>query len=126
MAKKSIYNSVSREKKDNTKTVCIVLGAIITLLVIFIVWCAFVFSDGGSYENTAKDVTTLKLEIEQKDFEINELKEKVVKLEEQKKQLELEIAANKQQNEQTNEQQESSGETEDGMQMPEQTENIAQ
>lgn len=126
MAKKSIYSSVSREKKNNAKTVYTVLGTIIALLLIFIVWCAVVFSDGGSYENTAKDVTTLKLEIEQKDFEINELKEKVVRLEEQKRQLELEIAASKQQNEETNGQQELLGETESQGQTPEQTENIAQ
>ncbi|MBE7026134.1 MAG: hypothetical protein E7410_00990 [Ruminococcaceae bacterium] len=96
MAKKSIYNNVSREKKNNTKTVSIVLGAVIALLVIFIVWCAFTFSDGVGYENTAKDVTMLKIELEQKDYEINELREKVVRLEEQKRQLELDLAAKEQ------------------------------
>lgn len=126
MAKKSIYNSVSREKKNNAKTVCVVLGIVLALLIVFIVWCAFVFSDGGSYENAARDVTTLKLEIEQKDFEINELKEKVVKLEQQKRQLELDIELKEQQNQGENVQGEPPSEAQSQMQIPEQTENIAQ
>ena len=89
MAKKSIYSSVGRTKKNNAKTVAIVLAVVVAFLVGFIVWCAFAFSGDGSYKNTAYDVSMMKIQLEEKDAEISELREQIARLEEQKKQLEM-------------------------------------
>lgn len=88
MAKRGIYSSVSRPKKNNAKIAATVLGVITALLVIFIVWCAFMFSGSGVYGDKVSDISELKIQLEEKDAQLSELREQIAKLEEQKRQLE--------------------------------------
>ena len=88
MASKTIFKDVSRAPKDKTKTVAVAFGIIVVLLVVFIVWCAFMYSDSGIYERAVHDVSAMKIQLEEKDAQINALKEQIIQLEEQKKELE--------------------------------------
>ncbi len=92
MAKKSIFTSVSCEKKDNSKTALIALSSVAALLLIFILWCAFSFSDNGVYSNAVHDLSEMKIQLEEKDEQINTLKEQLGTLEEQKRKLEDELS----------------------------------
>ena len=88
MVKRNVYSSVSRARKNPAKTVAIVLGIVAALLIIFIIWCVIAFSTGGgAFTSQAEDISALKIQLEQKDAEINSLKEQVTKLEEENRQL---------------------------------------
>lgn len=88
MVKRSVYSSVSRARKNPAKTVAIVLGIVAALLLVFIIWCVIAFSTGGSaFTSQAEDISTLKIQLAEKDAEINTLKEQVTKLEEENRQL---------------------------------------
>lgn len=95
MARRSIYSSVSRPKKNNAKIAAIVLAVVCALLIVFIVWCAVMFSGDGVYGNKVRDISELKIQIEERDTQIAELKEQIARLEEQKKELEASAAAQK-------------------------------
>lgn len=93
MAKKSIFSSVSREKKDNSKTALIALSSVVALLLIFILYCAVFFSGDGTYGNAVHDISEMKIQLEEKDSQVNTLKEQINTLEEQKRKLEDELSA---------------------------------
>lgn len=89
MVRRSMYSSVSRSRKNPAKTVAIVLGIAVAVLLAFIIWCIAVFSSGGGvFTSQAEDISALKVQLEQKDQEISSLREQVTKLEEQKRELE--------------------------------------
>lgn len=87
MMRRSMYSSVSRARKNTAKTVAVVLGIVVALLLAFIIWCVAVYSSGG-FTSQADEISTLKIQLEQKEQENAALKEQVTKLEEQKRQLE--------------------------------------
>ncbi len=87
MMHRSMYSSVSRARKNTAKTVAIVLGIVVVLLIAFIIWCVAVYSSGG-FTSQADEISALKIQLEQKEQENTALKEQVTRLEEQKRQLE--------------------------------------
>ena len=82
-----LYNSVGRKKKNASLPVAIVLGAVLLILLVFIIWCSVNFS-GDAYKNTTQEVSEMKIMLAEKDAEISMLKEQIVKLEELNKRLE--------------------------------------
>ncbi len=89
-----IYSSVGRKKKNNSLAVAIVLAVVVLILIAFIIWCAASFS-GDGYKNTTQEVSEMKMLLTEKDAEISALKEQVVKLEAQYKQLEALMASSR-------------------------------
>lgn len=55
MMHRSMYSSVSRARKNTAKTVAIVLGIVVALLIAFIIWCVAVYSSGGFTSQADRD-----------------------------------------------------------------------
>lgn len=87
-----LYSSVGRKKKNNALTVSIILGVVVVILFVFIIWATASFS-GGEYKNTVTEVSEMKMLIEEKDAQINGLKEQIGRYEERIRQLESTIGS---------------------------------
>lgn len=75
MARRNYYSAVSRSRRPKSYTVAVVLSIVLVLLVGFIVWCVIVFSSGGdgAFQSQAKDISELKMALNEKDEQIKRL-----------------------------------------------------